>query len=1135
MNSVTTGLVIIPGAVALLVFLVFTYLYEQNRHSYFRAWQLAWAAYTLHYAIEALEYFHGPSAILFCLSSLLLVAMSIGIFVSTRLMSEPFQLKWYDAALALAGLALTFLNLRAHLANGTFSEKAAYLPTYRLEVGLAAVLLYSSFHFYRYAFRKNSLAFRILAISLALWAALMGAGQFRQPFLEVFGRLGDFLGPIPQMLLAIAMVMVLFENERNAVQENALAFSTLGVDPRRLLSAHELVPSLQSFLDRLVAPLPKRRAIVFISEQWRGTVPSVQKGFSQEFLEKLHKSQAGDYLAELAYRRGGVVTFGNLADLGEPLPALPGGKFEAFKETLQAEGIKDLMAVSLQTRQHNFGVILFPHAERRMFGWSNLRLLIGLSLQIALTLENYVVMHEAQRRTKEYELLTEIGQAIGSHLDQDDVLRTVQVELGQIFDTSNFYIAFQEEDEIRFELEVESGQILPKRSRKLANGFTEHVIRTGQPLLIQSDLEQMRAKLGVDFVPPRPARSFCAVPILLGGKPAGAMAALSTERESQFLEQDLEVMQTAAGQLGVAVENARLFAEEQRRAKHLAFLNNISKTAISSEDAEQMMADIVREIQKNFRYDHIGIGIMDYATKNIEIKAEAGTTSQVLGRRISVGAGILGRVARTGESALVQNAGPGQLAGVLPESRAVLCLPISYGESLLGVLNVESRNENAFYPQDVLILNTLADLLATALHNSFVFQKLQQQSITDGLTGIKTRRFFWEALSSEWRRASRSGRPFSVVLIDLDKFKEVNDTLGHLEGDLVLARVGRLLEQKCRQSNVVARYGGDEFIILMPETGIEQAQALAERLRLWLATDPMLEEHHITGSFGVASFPVHGFALEDLIRVADAGMYMAKKVGGNHVATAEPFTDGEGSAVQQQLISGYIEGFLQREHNGPEHLEELVATLRKLCGGEDETDRHALKEAIEALSRAGELRELNAAGHGEQSAHYAGLIAQGLNLPPQEVEEVKFAARVHDVGKLFISERILNKVGALTEDEFSIIKGHAQWGAEVLRAIPDNRYVEEAVATHHEAFDGSGYPFGLRGEKIPLWGRIVAVADAYVNMTSDRSFAPARTHEQAIVELEKLSGTRFDGMIVRLVARHLKAEKAATLGGGPQF
>ena len=184
-------------------------------------------------------------------------------------------------------------------------------------------------------------------------------------------------------------------------------------------------------------------------------------------------------------------------------------------------------------------------------------------------------------------------------------------------------------------------------------------------------------------------------------------------------------------------------------------------------------------------------------------------------------------------------------------------------------------------------------------------------------------------MSSELKRASRSGRPISVVLMDLDKFKSVNDTKGHLEGDLVLTRVGRLLEQKCRQSNVVARYGGDEFIILMPETGVEQAQILAERLRLWIAQDPMLSEHQITGSFGVASFPVHGFSMEDIIRVADAGMYVSKRKGGDRVSTAEEIAGGESAAVRRQQISGYIEGFLQREHTGPEHVDELIATLRR--------------------------------------------------------------------------------------------------------------------------------------------------------------------------------------------------------------
>ena len=171
-----------------------------------------------------------------------------------------------------------------------------------------------------------------------------------------------------------------------------------------------------------------------------------------------------------------------------------------------------------------------------------------------------------------------------------------------------------------------------------------------------------------------------------------------------------------------------------------------------------------------------------------------------------------------------------------------------------------------------------------------------------------------------------------MVLVDLDKFKEVNDTLGHLEGDLVLARVGRLLEKKCRQSNVVARYGGDEFIILMPETGVEQAQILAERLRLWLATDPMLSEHKITGSFGVASFPVHGFSAEEhYSRRRHAGMYISKKSGWRpRVDRGRVRARSRAARCSGNWCRDTSKDFLQRERTGPEHLEELVGTLRKL-------------------------------------------------------------------------------------------------------------------------------------------------------------------------------------------------------------
>jgi diguanylate cyclase (GGDEF)-like protein len=1107
------------------LFLVFTYLHEQSRQPYFRAWQLAWAAYSLHYVVDAFP----SSPFSFLLSELFLVAMVLCIFVSTRLMRGPDHLRWYDAAVGGAGVVLAGITLSQHIVDGAFRPDVQ--PSIRLGVGLAVILLYSSWCFYVNGHKRGSLAFQVLGISLALWAALWAVGQVQSPLGEMFGSASRLFGAVPQMLLGIAMVMVLFENQRNAVQENTLALSTLGVDPRRLLFAEDLVPSMQAALERLRSALAMERAAIVITERWRSLLPSVQQGFSPGFLEAMEKSGAGDYICELAYRQSGIYTVQGLAEMTEPLPVAPLGTFAEFKRILTEADVRNLTAVNLRTREHNFGVILFPHAERRGFGSSGPHLMVGLALQLGLTLENYAISHDAHRRTKEYELLTEIGKAISSRLDQDEILRTIQIELGQIFDTSHFYIAFQEGDRIEFELEVRENRVLPKRTRELRNAFTEYVIRSGEPLLIRSDLETTRSNLGISHIPSRPAKCLIAAPIFLNNKAYGIMVAMNPECEFVFEQRDLDVLVTAAGQVSVAVENARLFAEEQRRSRQLAFLNNVSRTAISSDDPVHMLGQIVSEIQKNFSFDHIGIGLLDYGTKEIEIKAEAGATAHAMGKRIPVGSGILGRVARTGERALVQNALPGNLTGILPDSRAVLCIPITYGESLLGVLNIESRNENAFSPQDVLILNTLADLLATALHNAFVFQKLQQQSITDGLTGIKTRRFFWEALSAEWKRASRSGRPFSVVLIDLDKFKEVNDTMGHFEGDLVLARVGRLLEQKSRQSNVVARYGGDEFIILMPETGSEQAQVLAERLRQWLATDPMLSEHKITGSFGVASFPMHGFSIEDIIRVADAGMYVSKRSGGNSVSTAQEFVEGQDFARQRQQISAYIEGFLQREHTGPEHLEELTSTLFKLCCGDEGCNVPVLKEAIESLSRAAESRELQAAGHGDLVARYTEVIARSLGLSSEETADLVYAARIHDVGKIFVPERILNKPGPLADDEFQLVKMHAHVGAVMVGTIPYSDMMREAIEHHHQRFDGSGYPDGLRGEQIPLWARIIALTDSYANMVTEQSFSAARTPEQALEELSKMSGIRFDGMLVRLLLRSLKSERMSSGSG----
>ncbi len=684
MNSMIMSVLIVPGVVAFLLFLVFTYLHVQSRQSYFRAWQIGWAAYTLHFVVAIWTAYRGLTAMTSVLTSLLILTIALCILVSTRLIRrltasqrrEKFHLRWYEIAFVFAAPLLAGWDLKTQTAGNIFRPDTFADPYFHVDVVLAGTLLYCSFYFYLFGRRRNSVAFRLLALSLFLWTPLIILGQFQS--VSQFGVTGNLLGPIPQMLLGIAMVMVLFENERDAVQENALAFSTLGVDPKRLLSVPDLVPAMQSILDRLIAPLPSTRAVIYISEPWRAIFPSVERGFSREFLDSLEKSGAGEYIHELSYRRGGFVAFRNVRELAEPLPAFPASRFEEFRRIISEAGVRNITAVSIQTRERSFGVILFPEAGRAIFGSSNLRLLSGLALQIGLALENYVVMHDAQRRTKEYELLTQIGQVVSSRLDQDEILLAIQTELGRIFDTSNFYVAFRDGENLRFELEVENGKLLPKHSRNIGNGLTEYIIRTGEPLLIRSDFDKTRMRLDVTLPPKRPIKCFCGVPIIFAGKSEGAMVTMNPDREYAFEQRDLEVLQTAAGQVSVAVENARLFAEEQRRSKQFSLLNSISKTAISSEDSEQMLAEIVGHIHRNFPFNHVGIGIVDYTTKDIEIRAEAGTKSKALGTRVPLGTGIIGRVARSGETALVQTSAGGQVQGILPN----LALCVVHSDSL---------------------------------------------------------------------------------------------------------------------------------------------------------------------------------------------------------------------------------------------------------------------------------------------------------------------------------------------------------------------------------------------------------------------------------------------------------------------
>src|SRR5437899_1909205 len=568
-----------------------------------------------------------------------------------------------------------------------------------------------------------------------------------------------------------------------------------------------------------------------------------------------------------------------------------------------------------------------------------------------------------------------------------------------------------------------------------------------------------------------------------------------------------------------------------------------SRNDISTLNPDEMHAKITEQLEDGLTYDHIGIGVLEYSTREIVIQAEAGKRRGALGQRIPLGARLIVQDARSGHLAAyhaASHAGSALKPG-LPDSVAAIALPVFYAEQLHGILYVESATPIDFSEEEILLLRTLADLIAGARHNSLSFQKAQEPAITDGLTAVKTHRFFMEALSAEWKRSTRAGRAFALVLMDLDRFKFVNDFYGHLEGDLVLQRVGQILETNCRRSDVVARYGGDEFVILMPETNMEHARQLASKLRGWVSSDPLLREKNISASFGIACYPLHGSSPQELIQVADASMYLSKHQGGNAVSTADHFDPNEAKKWKRDVLEAYLGVTLKRLFStGPEAFEEIYQRLRQFTESLAATEPNSGKTAaassqgpqalpqavldtVTSLAFAIDAKDHYTQGHSQKVSAYAALIAEAMGMKDTEVEEIRLGALLHDIGKVGIPESILNKNGPLNPDEWETMKSHVKFGAKILDPLTPLARIRDMVLHHHEFFDGSGYPEALNGENIPLGARIIAIADAYDTITSDRTYKKARRAPDALAELEPCANAQFDGAIVKVFVRAMRA------------
>jgi diguanylate cyclase (GGDEF)-like protein len=377
---------------------------------------------------------------------------------------------------------------------------------------------------------------------------------------------------------------------------------------------------------------------------------------------------------------------------------------------------------------------------------------------------------------------------------------------------------------------------------------------------------------------------------------------------------------------------------------------------------------------------------------------------------------------------------------------------------------------------------------------SGAFLQVEARATHDRLTGIPNRETLLAILGAEVERSARHYKPLSVAFIDIDRFKPINDTYGHNSGDAVLRQIADLVADGVRVSDTFGRYGGEEFMLILPETAPEDAVRLAEELRvlvqnetLNIASDQTVKA---TISIGIAGGRGAELQLDMLVDRADAAMYAAKALGRNRTYLFRELD--EGAPVRRAPIS-------------------TDARAQATAIGQWASDT-----ATQALASVLAPQPHHRGRPSDMIAALATGIGLEMGLPHEEIERIRIASLLHDLGKIAIPEEILDKPTSLSDDEWQAIGEHPRIGQVILESASNLREAIPVVLHHHERFNGGGYPHGLKGNEIPLGARIVSVADAYHAMVHDRPYSSALTHEEALDELRRNAGTQFDPEVVEV-------------------
>lgn len=438
----------------------------------------------------------------------------------------------------------------------------------------------------------------------------------------------------------------------------------------------------------------------------------------------------------------------------------------------------------------------------------------------------------------------------------------------------------------------------------------------------------------------------------------------------------------------------------------------------------------------------------------------------------------------------------------------VAVIPLISVNNCIGAMLVGDNNAK----NNLDLYSLLSNYLALFMHNSELIDKVNENTNIDSLTLLSNHRGFQEILSIELAKAQSENSHLSIVIMDINNISKINRELGHAKGDEVIKLVAEKVKQNIRNSDFAGRYGGDEIAIILPDTDTDEAKYIAEYLTYSLSCCFVDDVGPVKVAVGVATFPESTKDQEKLLILAEQAMYISQSKG---------YKDGMSAIVSSMdfnfwddmALNSFAEVLTKRHAQiGINFEEELVHKFNN----EQIISQNHLMEMVTSLASAIDAKDTYTKGHSSSVSRYAEALARAINLPETEVERIALGALLHDVGKIGIPENVLRKPTHLSDGEWEIMKQHPVIGAEKV-LMPNETLADliPMVKYHHEHWDGSGYPDKLKGEEIPFSARIVAIADAYHALISDRPYRKGLSVQKACEILKMGAGIQWDSNLVR--------------------